>query len=81
MDHGDHYRTFGGWWLVWTSYLRDRTLDRWSGYPIVDEWFFAERTAVDELKHWHNYIASHAISENNPEKSECQKGLSRFGKT
>jgi hypothetical protein len=54
---------------------------RWPGYPIVDEWFFAERTAVDELKHWHNYIAGHAISENNPEKSECQKGLSRFGKT
>lgn len=50
------------------------------GYPIVDGRFYAERTA-NELKRWRNNIASHTISENNPEKSECQKGLSRFGKT
>jgi hypothetical protein len=49
--------------------------------PIVDYCSFAVLTAVTGLKHWRKYIASHAISENNPEKSECQKGLSRFGKT
>lgn len=57
MDQGDHYRTFGGWWLVWESYSETRHSMRAPGYPIVDGRFYAERTA-DELKRWRNNIAS-----------------------